>query len=215
MSHSDFDLFFISRNGWSLLDVAIKANQIEVVQFLLSSPNKERFLQPREGTPPPLVLAYDNPEMTRLLLDAGVDINQQSNGLSLLMMAAAKDNEKFVDFLLSQPGIDVDLKYPNGRTSLMVCSSPVIAAKLIDHGANKDAVDNRGTSVLLYSAYYQFWEKVILLMESGANPSVKNKSGLSVMDVFSDSTFDDEDVRSRVLQLLRFYSINSRADQRV
>lgn len=66
---------------------------------------------------------------------------------------------------------NVNLKDENGRTPLMAAvfkNLAMIAEKLIENGADVNAQDNEGYSVLYYAAVHGRFESTYLLYESGA-----------------------------------------------
>ena len=87
--------------------------------------------------------------MAKLLVEAGMDPNgpQDPQSIPPIIMAAFRGNVKLVEYLLAQPKIEVDKRDIDGQTALLV------AAKK----GNARIVD--------------------LLLEAGADPTLKNERG--------------------------------------
>jgi ankyrin repeat protein len=59
---------------------------------------------------------------------------------------------------------------------------PEIIALLLEHHAFIDAASPNGTTPLMMAAHYGTRESVLLLLQEGADPSLKNQLGLSAAD---------------------------------
>ncbi|DAB27385.1 MAG: hypothetical protein A2513_04630 [Sulfurimonas sp. RIFOXYD12_FULL_33_39] len=91
-------------------------------------------------------------DLVMLLIDSGADIYDfDEEGVSIFDMAITYDNIEMVKYLISK-GIDVNFTQRRSKfTPLMAaaCYGRVEIAKLlIEHGANKNAVDSKGISVI-------------------------------------------------------------------
>lgn len=91
-------------------------------------------------------------DLVRLLIDNGADINDfDEEGVSIFEMAVTYDNLEMVKYMIAK-GIDVNqTKRKSQFTPLMAatCYGRIEVAKLlIENGANKNAVDSKGISVV-------------------------------------------------------------------
>ena len=91
-------------------------------------------------------------DLIMFLIDSGADINDfDEEGVSILDMAVTYDNIQIVRYLISE-GIDVNkTKRRSKFTPLMAAASygrVEMTKLLIEHGADKEAVDAKGISVL-------------------------------------------------------------------
>jgi hypothetical protein len=86
----------------------------------------------------PLADACNSPELTRIFLDAGADVNQQGYDQETALMWAAQHNEEVVKILL-EAGADVNIKSINKETALhraVVHNQENIVKLLLEAGAN-------------------------------------------------------------------------------
>jgi ankyrin repeat protein len=108
---------------------------------------------------------YSDPEILKLLIDNGADINTKANsGYTLLHSAAGHDlitHSKLVSppsqvvALIIDYGADVNAKTKLGKTPLMVAArstTPEIVTLLIEAGADVNAKDNDGETPLMYAS---------------------------------------------------------------
>ncbi len=198
--------------GYAPLHAAVLRGEIEMVRTLLghgANPNQrlqkgttlrrasmDWALRPAFVTATPYWLAarYREPQIMRLLADAGADPSlptlprpvpvkaraggvgppQTEGGLETPILAAVKgghDRER--RFLLDGQFIDRE-------TEERLAVEAVSLA--IDHGAKIDAVDRGGNTALHSAASTNFIPLIKLLAERGADLEVKNKGGRTPLD---------------------------------
>jgi ankyrin repeat protein len=103
---------------------------------------------------------------------------------SPLMMAALKGNVEAVKALLAR---DADVN-KTGWTPLHYAASAgspqhaAIIALLLENHAYIDAASPNGTTPLMMAAHYGSIESVQLLLDEGADPTLKNQLGLTATD---------------------------------
>jgi ankyrin repeat protein len=80
-------------------------------------------------------------------------------------------------------GADVNAKDQDGRTALMMATSPAIIDFLVVHGANINARDNDGNSALLRAAssVLDQADVVTALLEHGADVNARDKNGRTAL----------------------------------
>lgn len=95
---------------------------------------------------------HNESDIVELLLEAGADVNEKdSTGETALMRAVSSDNRLFLPSdkikILIRAGADVNAQNKYGQTALMFASqrrNERVVKLLLDHGADKSLVDNRG-----------------------------------------------------------------------
>lgn len=105
-----------------------------------------------------LAVRAQYPSIVSLLIDAGADINRQSEdrGYSPLMDAAQKGDYEMARKLL-ECGASPDLKSKDGQTALIICagrSDEKLSELLVAHGADPTAVDSLGMSASTYARLF-------------------------------------------------------------
>ena len=111
-----------------------------------------------------------NPEIIRIFIDAGSDVNaKDKNGMTALMLAAAKNIR------------------------------PEILYSLIDAGADINAQNIAGNTALILAARNHFYHAILggklrikpqnlqILLDAGADPAMKNSAGLTFADYLRKS----------------------------
>ncbi len=152
-----------------------------------------------------------NPDITKLLIDAGLDVNAKNTNnkgrtpLFYIADHASGDDNGFVDSakLLIEAGADVNAIDSDGKTPLLVCVDTNLAKLFLEAGADVNAKDNKGNTRLhavipcdddcidrnednIDNAYYHFDAYIHLmkfLIESGADVNAKNNDGKTPLDV--------------------------------
>ncbi len=163
---------------------AIELDQPEVVSQLLA-----RGFDPNSPSPkgtPALILTYQKKSFK--VLDVLVEwkttnLNVQSaDGENLLMLAAINNQIALADKLISK-GADVNKP---GWTALHYAASKGLIDMmrlLLDQQAYLDAESPNGTTPLMMASGYGSPMAVKLLLEEGADPRIRNKLGLSALDM--------------------------------
>lgn len=120
-----------------------------------------------------------------LLAARGVNVEaRNAQDESPLMMAALKGNVDAVKALIAR---DADVN-KRGWTPLHYAASAgspqhaVIISLLLENYAYIDAASPNGTTPLMMAAHYGSIEAVQLLLEEGADPTLKNQLGLTAAD---------------------------------
>lgn len=133
-----------------------------------------------------LALKLDSLRVVQALLKSPkLQVNAlNKSGESALMMAAIKGHQELVKTLIAR---DADVN-KTGWTALHYAASgvqaqqPAIVALLLEHHAYIDATSPNGSTPLMMAAQYGTREVVQLLLEEGADATLKNLIGLSAVD---------------------------------
>ena len=143
-----------------------------------------RNLQGQSGLTQALKL--DSLRAVQVLLSAPkLQVNAlNAHGESALMLAAIKGHTEIVKALIAR---DADVN-KTGWTPLHYAAAGVqsqqaaIVALLLEHHAYIDAASPNGTTPLMMAAQYGTREAAQLLLDEGADPTLKNQLGLNASD---------------------------------
>ncbi len=137
---------------------------------------------------PALIVALHggSPRAAAVLIGArGLQVNARNpKGETALMMAALHGHMEAARALLAR---DADVNQP-GWTPLHYAASstadeaPAMVALLLEHHAYIDAASPNGTTPLMMAVRYGRIDAARLLLQEGADPSLRNERGLSAID---------------------------------
>ncbi len=135
---------------------------MKTIAFLLSKGADPNIKDNNGDTALSETTFWDYFDCAKLLIDNGADIHARDNdGVTILMGAAGESSPEFVEYLINK-------------------------------GARVNEVDNEGESVLMWAVKETIPNEKIVrtLLENGADKTVNNNIGESVLDVLDE---DDED----------------------
>lgn len=175
---------------------AIDAGRFATVNLLI-----ERGANPdgpgKSAASPLIVAAFNGHErIVWMLLERKTDPNFADNtGKSAMVYAAARGFTAIVERLLTA-GVDANRRYGNDLTALMWAaghSNDVpetdgvkTVALLHSHGARLDDADDRGRTALMIAAEVGRPAVIKFLLRRGAKAELKDKAGLSALDLAAD-----------------------------
>lgn len=183
-------------------------------------------------------LRNDGVDALRRLQRQGFDFNtRDEGGQPGLLLALRSDSLRAAEFLLAQPGIDLDALSANGENALMLAalrghvglfkqligqgaevnqpgwtplhyaatqsdwSSVEMVALLLEHHAYIDAASPNDTTPLMMAARYGNTGTVKLLIDAGADVTLRNQQGLNARDFAR--TAERQDVADLINRALR------------
>lgn len=158
----------VYEDGFTLLMLAVSIGGADLlVRFLIES-SEDINTRDNEGRIA-LTYAYRSLDYMALLLNAGADIQSRDNRGRTVMHHLASRGSGWNDFteeiqFLVDHGVDINARDNDGVTPLMLCinktatggsdsstGSTRMLERLLKAGADADAADNRGCSVLMHS----------------------------------------------------------------
>ena len=183
---------------------AIVFDQVPIVANLIyrgMDPNS-----PPEKGEPALVFAVRSgaPKTVAFLLkQPGIQVDAINAADETALMLAANANDMALANLLIEAGASVNR--PNWTALHYAASKGHIAMMrlLIDNDAYIDAESPNGTTPLMMAAYYASPSAVKLMLEEGADPTLKNQDGMTALDlaIAKDKTLSAQYIRAFIESL--------------
>ena len=195
--------------SWVQLQAACFQEKKQNVQLLLDADTDVNHVSSAGHAPLHIAVTKRNINLVTLLLDKDVNLNSVTiDGKTPLHIAMDKNDEDIIQKLLAH-NADPRLKDAPGNTSLHLavrlkqetrsehvkagacdaspsptsyhtCSVHTVRA-IIDHGADVNAVDNRGQSALWFACIDGQDSFVEILTDTGADPSIADEYGNSCL----------------------------------
>jgi hypothetical protein len=156
---------------------AVQGDALDVVAALLACGVDPNGLEGRALTS---AAAGGQIEMMGLLLDGGADPNLIGAGRQTPLAAAVISNRRRSVELLLARGAEPDGP-PSSQAPLSYAVDVEIARRLLDAGAEVDARDRRGGTVLMGAVMVGDVDMVDLLLERNADPNATDEVGRSAL----------------------------------
>lgn len=133
------------------------------------SPTDENIVNIKNSDGYTLLMMAQTPEMSKMLIENGADVNYQSpDGKTALLLAIERDSSEQVRILLEAKA-NPDIKSPDNRYSaLMIAKSEEIAYLLLKSGANPNYIAPDGITALSKATAEHNRERLNLLQQFGA-----------------------------------------------
>lgn len=150
--NTNIDINGKDNNGCTPLYHACAKGHMEVVKKLISAHADINYANTKGKNPLIISASKENLEIMQELIRAGALVNcAENNGHTPLMYASAVGNFTMVKELI-KAGATLDNKNKDGRTALhSACATgeyPLLIRKLIQEGADINAIDNQGSTSL-------------------------------------------------------------------
>jgi len=158
------------------IQAACEGGFTETVQVLLKAGAKKPLLEAG--------CLADHAQIVRLLMDAGVDKDEDKMRRAILCALRAQKKEVLKVLLTS--GADANWQDKDGRSLLWTAADEnltEIAELLLEAGADKDTVNEKGISALWTAADHGCLEMVKLLLKAGADHARPNKNGRTAIQI--------------------------------
>jgi len=177
------NLNFKDVNSKSILDIAIKKNNIYILRILLLIKDSNYLNSLNKDGITPLILAiqYSKIEIVKMLLDnPNIDINiQDKNGHTALIHAITNNKIEIVKMLLDHPNIDINFQNKNGNTALIhaISNNKIeIVKMLLDHPNIDINFQNKNEYTALIYAIDQNNIEILKILLDNPNIDVNNKN---------------------------------------
>jgi ankyrin repeat protein len=200
--------------SFSPLEYASWCNQIEVVKLLMADKEKIADYQNSLNKAFSSSISSENPELIRLLLDAGADVNarcQTCYGRAAVQIALEYSNFTLFNELVAK-GARIDVSDNKGRTllhSVATNGNISIAEELLKANLDINAPDEDGATPVLYAAANGNLQLFKLFEEKGADLEVKEKNG---SDLLFNAVTGENDTLVSYLISKGFYVNNTNED---
>jgi ankyrin repeat protein len=129
---------------------------------------------------------FSSPQIVKLLLEQGADPNLDSYGETAIVPAVLYGEFEIIQ-LLVEHGAKIEFQAEDGWRYTALSDAAIysnhILKYLLDQGGEIDFQDDEGNTALMYAVNARHTENVKLLIESGANPTLVNENGATVLSV--------------------------------
>jgi ankyrin repeat protein len=175
------------RYGETALHLAAKFGDGPLIQRLIASGADVNAIEGVNGETP-LSAAIQKkraPEIIRVLIDAGSDVDRARDDGSTLLIGAVHNGLLDAVKMLIAAHADVGRRDNEGLTALLHAakwqSNPAFCDALLAAGADVAACDRSGSTALMLSAYKNYRDNVRRLLAAGADVNARAASGVTAL----------------------------------
>jgi ankyrin repeat protein len=190
------DVNALNAEGRAPLSLAALYGNPESMKILLAGGAMANIRDADGNTPLHIVVLYRHPENLDEILKVNPDMNALgAEGHTPLHLGVRRpDNGKMIQRLIEHGG-DVNIRDPKGKNALLVSvdsNQTEYIELLVSHGIDINSQDNDGNTALHYPLARVLRNKMFLpsskeiakiLLDEGADPTIRNKEGKSPMDL--------------------------------
>ena len=168
-------------SGMPALFIAVEENQLSATKFLLENGAYPDITDKENDTPLMRAMYYNRPEIAKLLIEYGANVNTSYNDDFVLTWATFNNYTDIVRLLIEK-GANIECYTPVGCTPLIIASNGnyEICEFLIQNGADVNArrskTSNKDWTSLMYASYYSKLDIMNLLLENGALIDIRTPS---------------------------------------
>ena len=168
-------------SGMPALFIAVEKNQLSATKFLLENGAYPDITDKENDTPLMRAMYYNRPEIAKLLIEYGANVNTSYNDDFVLTWATFNNYTDIVRLLIEK-GANIECYNPVGCTPLIIASygNYEICEFLIQNGADVNArrskTSNKDWTSLMYASYYSKLDIMNLLLENGALIDIRTPS---------------------------------------
>ena len=168
-------------SGMPALFIAVEKNQLSATKFLLENGAYPDITDKENDTPLMRAMYYNRPEIAKLLIEYGANVNTSYNDDFVLTWATFNNYTDIVRLLIEK-GANIECYNPVGCTPLIIASNGnyEICEFLIQNGADVNArrskTSNKDWTSLMYASYDSKLDIMKLLLENGALIDIRTPS---------------------------------------
>jgi ankyrin repeat protein len=176
------DVNATNKAGQTALMLALSSRNQDLVQLLL-----ELGANPNIGDQNgqfPIYVAMNDPELFQLLVSKGADVNIKNGRYTLLHQAIVNNNQRIVQLLLSQKGVDINGKTDDGETAVHLAvmrRNQMLLQQLLASGADANLTNRSLQSPLIRAVLQDDYLSVKTLLEWGADVNVRDGSNRTAL----------------------------------
>lgn len=187
------------KQATKMLIPAIKAGFYDIVKQLIARGADINALDKNGTSPLNIAVHYSRPGIVQLLIDNGARVNSIHKALNNtnLMSAAFEGKLHILEILLPKVN-NINFQNKDGLTALMYasgghCNSPnyswrredfrKILHLLIKRGVNLNLRNKEGRTAMMEAAFWGHSDLVKILLEAGTDKTIKDKQGLTALDL--------------------------------
>ncbi len=163
----------VNNLGWTAMIAAIRADSLNGLKLLISAGASMRHALHYAAK-------YGRSECLGILIESGVDINEEKDGCSALITAINNNKSSSVRFLL-KAGADPSRIHFRGRTALhhaATCENTDCLKLLLEEKADLEKPDDDGRTPLHHAADgLNQPASLRMLLDAGANVNARDKDG--------------------------------------
>ena len=175
--HHDAGVNVAKKSGVTAVWIACHQGDVDAINVLLNAGADSNIAHANGDTCLKHAIDRDcSGEVLQTIIDHGADVNAiNKQNSTALMSACRKRNEESMNILLNA-GADPNIADAGGHTCLHFvvhghCRKEVLQA-LIDHGAEVNAVNKHGLTVLMIACWKDDIDAMNLLLDAGADPNI-------------------------------------------
>jgi len=194
---------FLNQNkkGESALMLALKRKNLSAASVLIQNGSVASInLQDKKGNTA-LMMASEQPQFVKLLLEAGACPNLQNVERSTALMLALQKRSFDAAKLLINTGVGLNSQDRNGLTALMIASElPQLVELLLEAGACPELQNVEGSTALMLALKKRSFKVAKLLINTGKGLNCQDRDGLTALMIAAAVNSSETDLVLRLIQ---------------
>ena len=197
------DVNAMNKRGQTTLWFACCSGQTEFVKILLDAGANPNIADKNgESCLHAAVYGRCSAETIQNLINHGAHVNAvNEDGATALLLACSSTQSEMVDVLLKAKA-DPNVLDRDGDTSLHAASeancSKETLQKILEYGANVNAVNKRGRTALLLNCSYGQMDSIHVLLEARADPKIVDEEGYSCIFAAVDGHYSKDTLQALI-----------------